>query len=57
MKVKVIKRFRDKTADLKVREVGEVLEVEEARGKMLIDRKLCELCVEEPAEETKTKKK
>lgn len=48
MKVKVLHGFRDRTADLQLREVGEELEVDKARAQKLINMGLAEL-IREPA--------
>lgn len=48
MKVKVINDFRDKTADMKLRKVGEELTVSRERGQMLIDRQFAEEVKELP---------
>ncbi len=53
MKVKVIKNFYDKTAELALREVGDVLEVDKERAEKLISMKLAEAYTEpETATET-----
>lgn len=54
MKVKTIAPFRDKTDGLRLREVGKTFEVEDARGKELIEKGLVEVA-DAPAEAPKKK--
>lgn len=51
MKIRVIHRFRDKSADLKLREAGETLTVNRERGMELIKKRLAEEVKEEKAAE------
>ncbi len=48
MKVKVITDFRDRTADLKLRKAGEILEVDKERAVKLIGLELAEEVKETP---------
>ena len=43
MQVKVKVRFRDKTADLEIRERGDILEVDKERGEYLVRVGLAEI--------------
>ena len=54
MKVKVLQDFRDRTADLVLREAGEELEVTKDRAELLMGRGLVER-IREPAKKTAKK--
>ena len=49
MQVKVKVRFRDKTADLELRERGDILEVDKERGEYLVRVGLAEIVPGSPS--------
>lgn len=51
VKVRVVKEFRDRTADLQLRKKGETLTVSEERAKKLEDLGYTEVIQEEPLQE------
>ena len=53
MKVKILHDFRDRTADLKLRKVGETLDVDEARATKLESLNLAERIQETTEKEPK----
>ena len=55
-KVKVIKSFYDKEADMKLRKVNEVFEVEEKRADFLIERKVVKKVEPKDPPKTNTEK-
>lgn len=52
VKVRVIEKFRDRTAGLKLRKKDEILIVSEERAKKLAGLRLVEICKEAKIEET-----